>query len=322
MPQARGSQLTVALYDETTYGADPGTPAGTLLYVKSCGLAATRGLTDNETIYSNRSAPKPARGKVDVAGPLPCDIYPQAFAKLLKHALGSVATSGVGPYTHVITIGSALPVGMLIEKDHGSNIADASRYEKFNGCRVGEASFTFPQEGWPSASFTLRGAKSTLAAAPLDATLDDLGHSPFHAFEASIQEGGSALAIATAIDFKIANGLDENGYAIGTAERRNLHEGRAPVSGTLTAMFENQTLLNKAIAGTESSLKITLSRGDGLGSANNESIEFYVPNLMYELTGTPVEGPGGVLVKMPFKAYRSGANLGLQITVKNAVATL
>ena len=164
-------------------------------------------------------------------------------------------------------------------------------------------------------------APSARARRQLDATLDDLGHSPFHSFEASIQEGGGALAIATAVDLKIVNGLDENGYALGTRERRNLHEGRAMVSGTLTAMFEDQTLLDKAIAGTESSLKITLSRGTGLGAAGNESIEFFVQNMLYEMESPPVEGPGGVLVKLPFKAYRSGANLGLQVTVKNAIAT-
>ena len=322
MPQARGSQLVVGLYDETTYATDPGTPTGTLLHVDSCGLSAKSGLSDNEVLHSSRTVTKPARGKIDVSGALPGKIYPEAFAKLLKHTLGSVATSGAGPYTHVITIGASLPVGMLIERDNGSNLSGSGRYEKFNGCRVADASFTFPQEGWPTASLNLRGAKRVAAAAPLDATYDDLGYSPFHSFEATVQEGGGALAIATAIDFKLMNGLDENGYAIGTRERRNLHEGRTMVTGTLTAMFEDQTLLDKAINSTESSLKITLTRGTGLGSAGNESIEFFLQNLMYELDSPAVEGPQGILVKLPFKVYRSGANLGLQATVKNAIATL
>ncbi len=319
MGQPFGSNLIVALYEETAYGQNPGTPSGKKLPVRSFGVKAAQGLDDNNTL--GRTRVKPGRGNVDVAGPIGTDLYPGAFSTLLKHALGQVSTSGAGPYTHTLTLGS-LPVGLLLEKDHGSQIADASRYEYFNGCRIASLKLGFPQQGWPTADFAIKGAKQTLAASPLDATLDDLGHSPFHSFEASIQEGGSACAIATSVDLNIDNGLDESVYAIGSQNRRALHEGFATVSGTLTALFEDMALLNKAINGTESSLKITLSRGTGLGSSGNESMEFLVQQLLYERTSPPVEGPHGLLVTLPFKAYRVGANNGLQATIKNALATI
>ena len=322
MPQARGSQSAIVLYDETVFGQAPGTPLGTKLYVVSCGIKAAQALADSETLTSVRARGRPTRNNIDVAGPLPIEIHPESIGQILRHTLGQNVTTGTDPYTHTMTIG-ALPVGMTIEKDHGGNIAGAGRYERFFGCRVGSASFSFPQNGYPRAEFNIRGADHLLESSVLDATPDDYGCSPFSAFEASVEEGGDTLAVATEISFTIDNGLDENGYAIGGAgKRRNMAEGFATISGSLTAMFEDATLINKAINGTESSLKITLSRGNGLGSAGNESLEFFLQQLQYERTSPEITGPGGVLVQLGFRNYRVVGNTGLRVILKNAVPSL
>lgn len=322
MPQARGTQTSVALYDETTYGADPGTPAGKKVYFKTFGVKSSQNRLDSATLNAERSRGRPIAGNIDVAGSLTSEIGAEWIGSMLRHTLGAVATTGAGPFVHTLTLGD-LPVGMVLEKDHGANISGAGRYEKFNGCRVKGAKFTFPQEGFPEVSWEIKGAKSALASAPLDAALDDAGHTSFSAFDAAIMEGGSAIAIVTAAEMSIDNGLDENGHVIGSAGvRAQLAEGFATISGSITALFDSATLLNKAINGTESSLKITLSRGTGLGSAGNESIEFLVEQLVYERTSPAIEGPAGLLITLPLKGYKVGANKGFKITLKNAVATI
>ena len=322
MPQARGSQAVFAIYDETSYGVTPATPAGQKLYLTRFGVASAQNLIDDDTLSSNRARIEPGRGNIDVAGALAMTLSAQSLGKPLKHLLGAVATTGVGPYEHTITPGD-LPAGFILEKDHGANISGAGRVEYFNGCRFASAKFSFPREGWCSATFDVKGAKSTLASAALDAALDDYGHTGFSAFSASVQEGGTAIATVTAAEIDYSNDLDEEGYAIGGAGvRRALSEGFAVVRGSITAMFEDATLLTKAINATQTSLKVTLTRGDGLGSAGNESIEFLVNQMKYERTSPAIEGPRGLYITLPFVAYRSGTTVPLQITLKNAVATL
>lgn len=322
MPQARGTQTTVAIYEETTYGVDPGTPDGKKLYVVSSALSGSQSLLDSNTLNSTRSRTRPARGNINVSGALPVEIGAENIGTLLKHAMGVNATTGVGPYTHTLTLGS-LPVGLMIEHDYGSNISGSGRYEKFNGCRVGSVDLSFPTEGYCTASFDINGAKSTLASAPLDATYTDTGHTPFSSFQATILEGGAAIATVTTCSIKLDNGLDESVYAIGGGGvRRALPEGFASITGSITALFEDATLLNKAINDTSSSLKITLSRGTGLGAAGNESIEFLVQNLVYERTSPGIQGPQGLLVQLPFRGFRSGVDNGMQVIIKNAVATI
>lgn len=322
MAQVKGNQATFALFEETTYGSDPGTPDGQKIYCTGFGLQMSRALHTSTTINGTRGKERPVQGNKDVTGSIGMEVSAQGTGTLLKHALGSNTTTGVNPYTHTITCGD-LPVGLTLEKDHGSVISGSGRYEKFNGCRVGSLSMSFPEDGYPTMSLDIVGADGVYAASALDATLTDNGHTSFAAADMTIEEGGSSIAYVRSAEINLDNELDTDSYVIGGAgKRRALPEGDSMITGTITALFEDITLLNKARNNTASSLKITLSRGDGLGSAGNESIEVLVQNLDFEVSGTPVEGPAGVEVTLPFQAYKSGSDLGLQIIVKNAVATI
>jgi len=322
MPQARGTQTVTALVEETVYKTTPGTPSGQKLYLTANNLQAQQNLLDSNTLTNTREREQPIVGNINVSGSLDFEIGAEWIGTLLKHLMGTNVTTGADPYVHTMELGD-LPVGFIIEKDFGSNIS-GNRYQFFNGCRAGGCSFDFPQEGFPTGSVQVIGAKETNDATPLDATLDDNGNTPFSAFDAAIEEGGASIANVTQASINVNNGLDESTFVVGGAgERSALPEGFATVTGSITALFDSTTLLDKAIAGTESSLKITLSRGDGLGSAGNESIEFFVQQLLYERASPPITGPAGIIQQLNYKSYISAAGASaLQIILKNAVATI
>ena len=323
MPQARGTQTVTALVEEVTYKTTPGAPSGQKLYLTANSVSAQQNRLDSNTLTNSRERDQPIEGNINVTGSLDFELGAEWIGTLMKHLFGTNVTTGADPYVHTMELGD-LPVGFIIEKDFGANISGSGRYQFSNGCRAGSCTFDFPQEGFPTGSLAVLGAKETLDSVPLDAALDDNGNTPFSAFSATIEEGGSSIATVTQASIQLDNGLDERLFVVGGAgERRALPEGFATVSGSLTALFEDATLLNKAIAGTESSLKITLSRGDGLGSAGNESMEFFVQQLLYERVSPPITGPEGILITMPFKSYLgSGGLSALQLTLKNAVATI
>lgn len=322
MPQARGSQTVLALIDESTYAADPGSPSGTRLYVKSSSVQMQQERTDSDIIDPNRARLRSMLGNIDVSGTIEMELSAENIGVLLKHALGAAVVSGTGPYTHTLTL-SALPVGFILEQDYGPNIAGTGRYAKYRGCRVASASFRFPASGPCMASFSIKGATMTPRTAPLDATLTDTGCTPFSAFQAAILEGGGAIATVTDAEISIDNDLDGSAYCIGGGGvRRALSEGFATIAGSITALFEDASLLNKAVADTDSSLQITLTRGTGTGTAGNEYAQFLVQNLVYEPASPAVEGPRGILQKFNFRGFRSGAQNGLQVVLKNALASL
>ncbi len=320
MPQATGANTSFAIDDETTYGADPGTPNTRKVYLKSCGLKVSQNKLQPETLTGARTLSKPDNGNVDAVGPLVHEVGAESLGKLLKHAFGAVTTTGAGPYVHTYSIG-ALPTSFVFEKDHGSAISGTGRYEKFNGCRVASMDVDMPQEGYATITFNVQAAKSTLAGTSIDATPTDNGHTPFSmASLSTIEEGGSAIATVKSIKFSLNNDVDTDGYTLGTGGvRTQLPEGQALVSGELTAVFDSAALLTKAENSTASSLKTILSRGTGDGSAGNESIEFGIDALVFERTSPPVDGPKGLVLTMSFTGYASGA---MRAILKNAVATV
>lgn len=322
MAQVRGSDSTIALYEETTYNQAPGTPAGYLMYLTSFGLQKTQNRIQSNILSGERSRAEGVLGNVDVTGDVVTEIHSETMSRLIKHALGTVATTGTGPYTHTATIAN-LPVGLTMEIDYGSTLSGAGRFVQYHGCRIGQVTFNFPVEGPATSTFSMTGASITQASAALDTSLTDDGATPFSAFDATIDEGGSAIATVQSVDVTLNNELDTSGYTIGgSGTRRQLPEGFATISGNITALFEDLTLLNKALNQTETSLKVIMQRGVGDGSAGNEYFELLVEQLKYAPTTPPVDGPGGLLVKLPFTAYRSGTQKGLQIITKNQIATL
>jgi hypothetical protein len=323
MAQAQGIDLVAAIYEESTYGVEPGSPAGKRLHLTRFGLEPSRNELESATLHPARAMPKPSAGNYNVAGDLVAEIGAEWAGTLLKHSIGPVTTSGAGPYSHEIKIG-ALPVGLTVERDHGAALAGSGRFERFNGCRVGSWEVNVPVEGYVLYTVSLVGRDSAPYSAALDASYDDPGHTPFTSFDVSlIEEGGSGIAYVESARIRCANNLDESLFALGGGgKRRALTAGKAPITGELVLLLESYALIQKARDRTPTSFQLTLSRGDGLGSAGNESIDFLVEQALLELRGTPVEGDAGIKVTLPFRAYRDGADNGLVATVKNAVATV
>jgi len=88
------------------------------------------------------------------------------------------------------------------------------------------------------------------------------------------------------------------------------------ITGTVKAFFENATLLNKAINGTESSLQITLINGV-------YSLDILLSELKYERSSPSIENSKGILIELPFTAYYQddANNTACKVTLINTQAS-
>lgn len=408
MPQARGSQLAINIYEEDSYGEAPSSPSGQKVYPKGCTLSSGQDLLDDETLDPSRGKREPDLGNKDVRGGLPFNLAAEDLATLLKHAFGSVDTyrpvvtdpsnitgvtvnraeescatgdgtlsftasgttitwsangdsagasvdiSSDGDYTlesdadgnalyitvessslpgtdetdtipvvdayeHEYTIGD-LPTGLTIERDYGSNISGSGRFEQFHGCRVSTLQLRKPQNAYAEATFDFIGADSTLDSSALDASPTDNGHTSFTtSYVTTIEEGGDSIAVITEYDVTLDNELDEDGFVLGANARGDLTEGMAAVSGNITALFKDTSLLDKAYNSTDTSLRSVTKRGTGDGTSGNEYIETHVTDMKYERSSPEVSGPGGVRAQWAFRGFKSGTDLGLKMIVRNQV---
>lgn len=271
---------------------------GRLMPFLSESLRMSRNLITSNVIRSSRNPNQPARGNYEVGGDIVTEFSP-FMGLLLKHALGSYARTGAGPYTHTFKIGS-LPTGLQVEKQ----FSDIAKYFLYNGCKVNSFGLTIKPEGMIEARFGLMGAKETVGDVPYDNNGTDPGHTPFDGFEAAINRGGASLGIGTEVSFTIENNLDGSVYVVdGTGQRYSLPAGKAKVTGTLTALFEDTTLYDLAVNHTETSLQIVLTKGTGDGSAGNEKCTFNFDEIIFKPQAPVVQGPQGIMVELSFEAY-------------------
>lgn len=318
MAQVRGISTVMALGEESTYGT---AASGNFVRIFHAGesLTATRNLIDSQTIQTGRVRSEPIAGNWDVAGDIRTEINCESMLYLLKHAVESAPTKtgSVAPFQFDFEP-DTLHTGFTLEVDYGSDISGAGRVKQLVGCRINQFTMDFPAEGIPSATWSVVGAKPTVPApsALTDASPSTFGtHQPFSAFQCTLTEESTALTTATSVSLTYGNGI-EKVFAIGGAGSAiSAPEGFVSVEGQLEAIFDSNTLLNKAINSTESKLTIVLSRGLGDGSATgNEKLTLVIEELKYAPSFPVVEGPSGILVRLPFKAYMKSTAYAFKAT--------
>ncbi len=305
MSQAQGSQERLVICSETVFKTALNTNGPQVLPFVSESLRLNRNLIDSRTIRANRNPQKPVRGNRDIAGDITVELDPY-LGKMFYHALGTFTFSGASPYSQTYVVGN-LPVGLSVEKQF-LDIA-TPEYFTYTGCKINSMKMSFNSEGFIETVFNLMGALQTVTTAGVPFTAitnwstSDVGQQ-FDGFEATIKEGGQTLATCTKLDLTLENNLDGSVYVIdGTGSRYAMPVGLVKVSGTVSALFEDVTLYNKAINNAESSLQITLIHGTGTGAANNEKLDIFIDELMYQPQDPVISGPSGVFVELPFIGY-------------------
>jgi hypothetical protein len=301
MATAKGANFQLLMCEEATWGTTPATPLCAKLPISGIGGDWFRqNLLDNPELRGNRNPPAPVSGNISVSGSFTQTLHLDAIGWTLKHAIGVPATSGSGTFTHVGKVGFSgasagdLPAGMTFE--HG--FTDIDCYYPYTGCRVSTLAVSGSAEGVATFDVGIigqtRGSKSatSIDAAPVEFTSDALSH-----FAGSITEGGSPIAYITEVNFTLDNGLDDSLRTFGGSGLIvDLPENMASVTGQVTALFQNDTLLAKAVAGTESSMTVAWTSG-------SYSLTFEVPELRFEARSPSISGDRGVMITLPFRAY-------------------
>lgn len=295
MAQAQGYRAKLGLDYETAFGVTPAVPAGILMPIISSKLAAKQALIEDNTIRGIRDAAQPALGNIGVDGQIVVPIDEINFGYILKALFGAPTTTGsADPYTHAFKPGLSQP-SLVLEQ----GFPDIGKYFLYNGCKASKLSMSFEvNNNQLTATIDVMGAKETIGIASFDTTLTSATFKKFGNFQASVKEGGTLLSsVVTKIDLTFDMGLDGSIYTLGSnGFRGNITEGIINVSGSITVLFADTALLDKAIAGTESSIEVLLTSG-------THSLSINLPEVIYERTSPTIDGPKGVLISLPFRAF-------------------
>ncbi len=313
MTQARGFKAQLVAGFESSYGQTPATPTGFKLPVNSAQVKSKQNLVDSATISGRRDPAQPVPGNIDVSGTVVVPVDEIGIGYWLKAMFGAPVTTGsADPYSHVFKAGDSQP-SFILEQ----GFPDIGVYELFNGCKVNKFALTLGGDAELVANIDVLGAKETAGTASFAASPAAIALSRFNNYQASIQEGGASIATVTNATLNVEFGLLGDSYTLGgSGLRTSLPEGLLKITGEIKAFFENKALLDKALNGTESSLSLKLTNG-------THSLEFLLPEIVYERNAPGIEGSKGILVELPYRAFYGNNAQGsaLVVTLKNGQTT-
>ncbi|MGP9819185.1 phage tail tube protein [Salinarimonas sp. NSM] len=294
MAFAQGSRHDIAYVAESVFGTTPETPSMKALRYTSTTLNLTKEAFVSEEIRSDRQIEISRHGNRQGAGEIGFELSYGALDDLLASAMFADWSS------NVISPGTTLKP-FTIERRH----LDIGRYLRFTGCIVNTLSLSITPNAMVTGSLGIVAKDVAPATTALGSPTAAPANEPFSSFEGTLTEGGSPIAIVTGLELQLANGVEPN-FVIGSPTTPQMSFGRANLTGTLTAFFENTTLYEKFVNETISSLAVTLEDPAG----NTLAIE--IPRLKYNGAEVPVSGEGSILMEMPFQALRDsseGTNL-------------
>lgn len=195
-----------------------------------------------------------------------------------------------------IDVGTALNT-VTMERQFG----DVTKYEPFLGCAFDQFGFSVQPEAIVGGTLNILGMIASAMAGSSISSSDPeaaAANSPFAAFDGRIFEGMSLIAVVTGVDGTLANNRSLN-PVVGSKYSPDVFEGTAILTGTLMAYFQDETLRNKFVNETESSLWIKLVDPNAL---TTHFTNIVMPRVKYNggAMDPPQEGP--VPLEMPFQA--------------------
>ena len=287
MAFAQGSRSSLSYIVESTFGT---TPAGnfTNLPFSTHSLNLTKDRVAGNDIQADRMPRVDRHGNRQVAGDIVVDLRDADYDAFLESAMLNTWA------TNVLKVGTT-PKFFSIE-DYAADIDQA---RVFTGMSVSTMAISLAPNQMVTTTFGMVGKDMTISGT--EKTQDAAsGAAPFDAYSGDISIGnvgaGSAVAIVTGLDFTLSNSFAPT-FVIGDDSAPSLEYGRAEVEGTLTAYFEDASLINRFLNETETEIEVSVDDPTG-----GNSYTFLFPRVKINSADVGVDGPTSRMVSMSFVA--------------------
>ena len=144
MSLAFGHQAYLGWAQEVAYGTQVHPPTK-FIEIETESLKAERRY-NVRPLLGHVSQRRTVKSKMNVSGSFKADFVWEGMEQLLKHALGSVVTSGVGPYTHTYALAAALPEGLSFYVNRDAGAIGGSSAFQYSGCKISKLTLTQEME--------------------------------------------------------------------------------------------------------------------------------------------------------------------------------
>ena len=304
---ADGSRHSMAQALETTYGELPATPAFEAIRHNSTTLATAINTIQSEELRDDRNQTDLRHGTRAVGGEIVSELSFGSLDDQLEALL-------CGTWNGDTLVNGVVRRSFSLFRNFKDVDSSKLPYFTYVGCEYNTMTLSISTEAIVTVNFGIVGANQLepSSTVPTGATFGEPSTTePMDSFSGSIKEGGVESAVVTEIELSVENGIAPR-YVVGSKKSIKQSIGKFKVSGTLTAYFEDATLIGKYLREEASSLEITVT--DGLP---DNQYAFLLPKIKFTGGQPDVGGEGPITLSMPFTASYDPSILGtLKITRK------
>jgi hypothetical protein len=308
MPFAQGARSRLTIAPETTFGVTTTPVVAKTLPYRSHSLDLTKERIQGTDILSDRMAFVDRHGNRVVGGSLEVDLRRGDYDKLLESA-----------FFNTFNVSNQLLIGTSPQFFSLEDAAlDITQFRRYTGCVVNTATFSIAPNQMVQTTFDIVGRDMAQAQSSFDASPDAPSvYQPFDSFNGVLLEGGittnSDLCIVSALQFSISNDVSPAHVILcadNTSRAAQMQYGMATVEGTMTVYYEDETLIDKFLNETESSLTVAVDDPTG-----TNDYTFYFPRIKYNGAAVPVANMQSRFIELPFVALKdASAGYSLRLT--------
>jgi hypothetical protein len=304
MPFAQGTRSGLSIQAETVFGVAPGVPTLISLPYTTHNLDLTKERVVGNDIQSDRMTRTDRHGNRTASGDIVVDLRKADYDAMIESAFMSTFSTNV------------LKVGTTIKSFHIEDSAnDIAQHRLFSGMSVSKLAVSIKPNQMVTGAFSMVGKNMTISGTSFDATKTASStNQPFDSYSGLIRiadAGGALASIATVtgVDFTIDNGFSPT-FIVGASTTPQLEYGMATVEGTITAYFEDATLINRFINETQTAFEVAVD--DPTGASD---YTWLFPRVKINAAGVPVDNPQSRIITLPFVAlYDTTENTNIKLT--------
>lgn len=295
---ASAARHGLAYVPEADAGTTPPTPAMAYLRHTSCSLGVSRDSFTSEEKRPDRQIADVRTGTHKVGGSIGFELSYGEFDLFLAAALAGDWASDVlkaGTVEHSFTL----------ERRH----PDIGEYTSYKGCYINKFSLSIKPNAMITGSFDIVGLAGATSTTPLAATpTASKTDMTYDSYRGELIEGGLPIGVVTALDIALDNGIQPQ-FVLFEKSAPFVSWGKSSLTGSLSVFFTDNTMAQKFLDGTYSSVEFTL--GDG----TSKSYTITIPRVLYTGADVPMQADGPLTLTMPFTAILD-PTLGTNIQIE------
>lgn len=306
MSRAYGWNAQLLLAEETEYGEMPTNNYRKIPFISTT-LDSEQNLVSSNVLGLGRDPTQPFQDVINVDGDMVVPVDMRNIGVWLKAIFGIPNTEDVddGVYTHSFVSGKIIIPSYTLEV----GLPEVPQFIRFMGVRANSIAFNFQRSGEAQVTLNLIGQGESGETTAIDTDPEVYKYTRVSQFQGYIKSDGVLLANITAASATYSNNLEKIETIRNDGKVEAIDVGVASLSGSISARYGDNILLDKARGGTPVDIELGYQLSDTL------KLEIVCHEVYLPKPKRTIDGPNGIECSYDFQGAKN-EEIGRMMTVK------